>query len=208
MTPFRDHLIAACTAKAKDLGRKLTSLEIVDLACLSHDVCMPAIKAPRNATPIADGAEQVYALYPRKIAPDAAKKAITIVLKKHELPYLLDKTNQFAEAVRSWPSSYRYKSDGMDLCPHPATWFNRGSYADDPKEWKRFGSRKSVEHQYIPPAEPHGWRSTFPDFVDADKPWNQLQPAQHAYILSAMNTGHHFSEPVEQLEQEQSLRNA
>ena len=37
----------------------------------------------------------------------------------------------YADATTRWPVADR------QFIPHPATWFNRGSYDDDPKEWSR-----------------------------------------------------------------------
>ncbi len=138
------------------------------------------IRASKKPSP---EAEKIYLIYPRHVAPDEAKKAIDVALQKVEYDYLLAKTTQFAEAVNSWPSSYRYTQDGRDTCPYPATWFNKGRYLEEASEWKRFGARKPASHQYIAPPEPEGWRDMFPDFVDRHKEWKDLQPEQHRLIL-------------------------
>lgn len=138
----------------------------------------------RKRGEVVPDAEQVYALYPKKVGRDEALRAITHALKKNTLEYLLGKTNLFAEAVASWPVSYRYNQDGRDMCPNPATFYNQGRFADDPKEWKRFGARKAAPHQYVSPPEPPHWREAFPDFTEKEKPWNLLQPAQQAYIIA------------------------
>jgi hypothetical protein len=153
-------------------------------------------------------ADQVYALYPRKINPEDAKIAITKALKKRELAYLLDKTNQFAEAVNSWPSSYRYGKDGRDLCPYGSSWFNSGGYDSDVKEWKRFGARNAAPHQHVSPPEPVGWQEAFPDFTDRDKAWTALQPAQQAYIVANMATAATFTALPLAVEESERLRKA
>jgi hypothetical protein len=99
------------------------------------------VKRQQKKADIAEGAEQIYDAYPKHVGREDALKAITKALKAHPIEYLLDKTNQFRMAVESWPSSYRYFPDGGDRCPHPSTWFNRGSYADAVKEWRRAGAR-------------------------------------------------------------------
>lgn len=43
--------------------------------------------------------------------------------------YLWAKTRAYAAAVALWPE------EETQFIPHPATWFNRGSYDDDPNEW-------------------------------------------------------------------------
>lgn len=85
-----------------------------------------AYKGPINA-------EAVYAAYPRKIGKQAALKAITSAQKKAFITWdaLLAKTVSYANAVAQWPESEK------QYIPHPATWFNRGSYEDDPNEWVR-----------------------------------------------------------------------
>jgi len=155
-----------------------------------------ALQPRRERAPVEPAAEQVYALYPKKVGRDEALRAISKQLKKHPLDYLLGKTNMFARAVDSWPVSYRYTQDGRDLCPLPSTWFNQGRFADDPKEWRRFGARKGAEHQHISPAEPADWRQHFPDFVDRDKPWNLLQPAQQQFIITTLQAAGHFTAEV------------
>jgi hypothetical protein len=49
---------------------------------------------------------------------------------------LLFRTRAYATATESWPESEK------QFIPHPATWFNRGSYDDDPATWERKGSGK------------------------------------------------------------------
>jgi len=102
-------------------------------------------------------AESIYAAYPRKVGKQAAIKAIKKVIragKKNEdwmceqmgaidtdndrpmagptvETVLLERTKAYAAATASWPAADK------QFIPHPATWFNRGSYDDDPKEWVR-----------------------------------------------------------------------
>lgn len=75
-------------------------------------------------------ADDIYAAYPRKVGKQAAIKAIQ-KWGKLGLPNLLTKTKAFAACVAQWPEAEK------KFCPHPATWFNRGSFDDDPKEWVR-----------------------------------------------------------------------
>jgi hypothetical protein len=51
--------------------------------------------------------------------------------KLSPVEYLLDRVQLYAAAVAKWPAADK------QFIPHPATWFNRGSYDDDPKEWSR-----------------------------------------------------------------------
>jgi hypothetical protein len=75
--------------------------------------------------------ESVYSEYPRKVGKSDALKAITMALKKKPFLELLDRTKAYSIAVEKWPEQDR------QFVPHPATWFNRGSYDDDPATWER-----------------------------------------------------------------------
>lgn len=97
-----------------------------------------AVKPPRPTRTIV---EQIFDSYPRKIAKIGAIKAISNAIRDltketgaDPVPYLLERTQAYAAAVAKWPASARYPN-GRDVCPHPATWFSRGSYTDDPREW-------------------------------------------------------------------------
>jgi hypothetical protein len=79
-------------------------------------------------------AEVIYEAYPRKIGKTQAIKKLKAIIKAGDNPYfeaamILEATKQYAAAVELWPARDRA------YIPHPATWFNRGSYLDDPKEW-------------------------------------------------------------------------
>lgn len=201
---FKDRLIQSCTEEAKRLGRGLFKVEIIDLADRLH---AEALKERKRGA-IQPDAEKIYELFPKKVGKEDALRAITSALKKHDLAYLMGKTNQFRLAVESWPVSYRYNQDGRDLCPNPATFFNGGRYEDDPKEWKRFGARHAAPHQTIAEPEPPGWREAFPDFVDRDKKWEGLQPAQRQYIIASLATATIFSESPHADSEATKLRHA
>jgi hypothetical protein len=89
----------------------------------------PAYRLVKGGDAIAQ-ADAIYEAYPRKVAPDAAKRAIKAALKKVGFDELLAAVTEFAASP---------KGQG-EFCPHPATWFNEGRWADDRKEWKRAGS--------------------------------------------------------------------
>ena len=89
-------------------------------------------------------AEDIYAAYPRKVGKQGAIKIIKrLTFNNISAAWLLARTQAYAKAIESWP-----EEDGKYI-PHPATWFNRGSYDDDPKEWERNtapASQFSVSH--------------------------------------------------------------
>jgi len=73
----------------------------------------------------------IYEAYPRKSGKADALKAIQKALVAHPAEKLLAATQAYATATAAWPEADR------KFIPHPATWFNRGSYDDDPETWKR-----------------------------------------------------------------------
>ncbi len=83
---------------------------------------------PSSAPPMETA---IYELYPRKVGKADALKAIRHALKTCPNERLHAQTSAYAAAVASWPTAER------QFIPHPATWFNRGSYDDDPETWKR-----------------------------------------------------------------------
>lgn len=97
--------------------------------------------------PLAVVAEDIYKAYPRHVGKADAIKAIIRQVKRAQpasASYLLDRAKAYAAAVAQWPE------DEKKYIPHPATWFNRGSYDDDPREWVKGNaaqtSRFSVHH--------------------------------------------------------------
>ena len=78
-------------------------------------------------------AETVYGAYPKKVGRADALKAIKATLKAGAITAdaLLAKVQAYAAAVATWPEADR------KFVPHPATWFNRGSFDDDPATWTR-----------------------------------------------------------------------
>ena len=88
-------------------------------------------EAPKASipSPAATDAEIVYALYPRKQGKAVALKAITGALKRNSLTTLSEATAAFKLATDGWPA------DRRQFIPHPATWFNAGSYDDDRSTW-------------------------------------------------------------------------
>ena len=85
--------------------------------------------------------DAIYKAYPRKVGKEAARKAIAKALKGKSADELMTATKAFADAVKQWPEADRC------FIPHPATWFNRGSYDDDPSEWQRKGAARKSEFE-------------------------------------------------------------
>lgn len=135
----------------------------------------------------------VYNLYPRKVARRDAIAAIRNAARKIPIAVLRERTALFGRCVGRWPEKYRYK-DGRDLCPHPATWFNRESYLEDEKEWlpagmftreddpKTNGQRMEVVNVMI---EPAGWRDQFPGCIYPT--WADMPQDSKLYVIGFMN---------------------
>jgi len=75
--------------------------------------------------------EDIYAAYPRKVGRQQALQAIKKASKVKTRFELLKATKAYATATATWPEADK------KFIPHPATWFNRGSYDDSPSEWVR-----------------------------------------------------------------------
>lgn len=77
-------------------------------------------------------AEKIYQAYPRHVGKAVAIKAIFKALSTldYEDPVtaLLNRVREFAGSPAGNKGEHT---------PHPATWFNRNSFLDDPKEWER-----------------------------------------------------------------------
>lgn len=72
-------------------------------------------------------AEEIYALFPRKVMRGAALRAIRAAMKRASPKLLLEMTRRFGEAWRG-ETNFQY-------CPHGSTWFNGEGYNDSPSEW-------------------------------------------------------------------------
>lgn len=124
---------AAYLIAAKAEGKTFTRIQLAAII----DICIQEWQQKHQQTPAIEfegwnkSPEDIYQAYPRKIGKTAAIKAIKTALKTCSPNNLFTFTNAFAEAVATWPEREK------QFVPHPATWFNRGSYMDDPKEWQR-----------------------------------------------------------------------
>ena len=76
-------------------------------------------------------AESIYQLYPKRVGKADALKAIAKALAMMPADQLRAKVAAYAAATATWTEHDR------QYIPHPSTWFNRGSYDDDPATWAR-----------------------------------------------------------------------
>jgi len=83
----------------------------------------------RTPTSVAE-IESIYQLYPRKMAKNAALKAIESALKTVSVEDLAEAVKSFATCVEGCDSQF---------VPYPASWFNAGRWTDDREEWARIG---------------------------------------------------------------------
>ena len=110
-------------------------------------------------------AEAVYGAYPKKVGRADALKAIKATLKAGAIApdALLAKVQAYAAAVATWPEADR------KFVPHPATWFNRGSFDDDPATWQR-GDARTANGGFtgeVASVRPKGWGTELLDGATA-----------------------------------------
>ncbi len=92
--------------------------------------------------------EEIYRLFPRKVAKPEALKAIQKALTKVSFHDLCSKTQAFAAA----------RNGDVAFCPHPATWFNQERYNDDPSTWVQTHVTQNGTPQCLKMSWPHDWR--------------------------------------------------
>jgi hypothetical protein len=124
----------------------------------------------------------IYLAYPRKIAPDAALRAIQKRLAQG-IP---------AATLLAAVTAYATATAGTEreFIPHPATWFNAGRFADDPAEWKHEpdAPQKKEKASRILPEPDFDWRARArelgmnpPDHLQ----WSQTTPDFRREITAA-----------------------
>ena len=73
--------------------------------------------------------EAIYQAYPKHVQKQAAIKAISKAIKSGRGgSFLLERVQAYAKATTG---------QDRQFIPYPASWFNAGSYDDDPSEWIR-----------------------------------------------------------------------
>ena len=86
--------------------------------------------------------DEIYKVYPRKIAPRAAKKAIEKAVlrisangctEEEARRWLWKKVKEFALS----PAGQKPLDPTHDYRPHPTTFFNQDRFFDDPAEWQK-----------------------------------------------------------------------
>ncbi|WP_154073553.1 hypothetical protein [Bradyrhizobium erythrophlei] len=111
--------------------------------------------------PSPPGFDEWYAIYPRKKAPQAAKKAFAKALASGliALPVLMERTRAFAATWANEPK------DRRKFIPYPASWLNAGGYDDEPE-----GGGEPAPAPINPRTfDDDGWRRRLKYFQDADK---------------------------------------
>lgn len=116
-----------------------------------NDGTEPAASPRARATCTESQAAAIYAMYPRKIKPIPAKKAIREAVQRiaesgndDPLAFLQARVLAYAASESAKPPP----AGETDWRPHPASWFNSGSYDNDDIEWtKPNGSGSSKNHR-------------------------------------------------------------
>jgi len=78
-------------------------------------------------------AEEIYKLYPKKVAKEEGIKAIVKALAKVSKETLIEAVTAYGEARKGADEKYT---------PNPATWFNGARWEDDRDTWKQKEDRK------------------------------------------------------------------
>lgn len=94
----------------------------------------------------------IYEAYPRKVSPDEAHKAIAKALGFVEFDELLRLVKLYAAARRQPGQVFKYT-------PHPARWFKRGRWKEDPADWNQLDEDPKP-----------GFSDTFKDFLNDGDP--------------------------------------
>ncbi|MBK8477776.1 MAG: hypothetical protein IPL39_16170 [Opitutaceae bacterium] len=120
----------------------------------------PISDSDSDTVPSIVSAGAIYEAFPKKVGRAEAVKAIERTLKAGTItgPALLAKVQAYAAAVATWPEADRR------FVPHPATWFNRGSFDDDPATWAR-GDVRTANGGFageVASVRPQGWGNELP----------------------------------------------
>lgn len=86
----------------------------------------------REVVPDVSPFERFWAAYPRHTSKGAARAAWPKALKKTRAERIIQRAEDFAEAVASWPEEERKR-----FVPHAATWLNQERWDDDMDEIRR-----------------------------------------------------------------------
>jgi hypothetical protein len=92
--------------------------------------------AAAQPAPVRKAVEAIYEAYPRKIGKAEAAKAIRKALSNLQTAGRSEREAQeyLFRRTQSYASSPAGKNG--EFTPYPATWFNRGSFDDDEREWQ------------------------------------------------------------------------
>ncbi len=101
-------------------------------------------------------AAEIYECYPRKVARPEAIKAICAAIDRGTSPIvLMERTKAYAQARESSDNGFT---------PHPATWFNREQFNDDPSTWRE------TSHIKPKPKEPEPTGAAYRVWDSSGKP--------------------------------------
>lgn len=186
--PFGDNFVLAVrhylsTNRLTSLGQ-INGEILADIAQQFHDHHAAQQKTRKKRGEATPEEIAIYEAYPRKVARGNAIISIRSAMPRYR-GNLLEVVQRYAHCVARWPNGYRYK-EGRDLCPHPATWFNRESYLESEREWLPAGmftredDRKTSDYGVAQPAlsEPENWSAQIKDHetlgILAPRSWDSI----------------------------------
>lgn len=102
--------------------------------------------APPTAAsrPVRNPVEAIYQAYPRKVGKGEAVKAIRRAISNMQAAGRSERAAQEYLFVRTAAYARSPAGRNGEFTPHPATWFNRGSFDDDEQEWQRPGDANAM----------------------------------------------------------------
>lgn len=191
--PFGEYLMAFIREFRKENPGGVSDKMWCEGFTRAHDAWHAARKPKKQpAAPASSEAAKIYALYPRKVARNAALKAISKALKNVPFETLEGAVMAYASITARWRKADR------SFIPHPSTWFNDGRWEDDPKDWERDGMRSAFTP--IPGStitEPAGWlqfmMSEYPEWIrfknETAPTWMRLTDPERTQVIELMAKG-------------------
>ena len=170
---FAEHAFAACSRKAKEVGRRLNKDEWLETVQSAYD------SYPHAGLLVSDSQK------PKKAAPKVVEEDWLAQLEANPAYVGIDIRRELGKA-QAWAS---VRGVGVSQRRF-VNWLNK-AMTDRPIQYSGAGKTSFAPAQPQQQVEPTGWRewvrdnSTDPS--NADKPWSALDASAQRYIISQLN---------------------
>jgi len=122
---------------------------------------------------VASQEELIYQAYPRHVGKRDALAAINKAVKRMEKGENGAPLSQAKALGELWKAAAKYAQSPSgqqgELTPHPATWFNKSRYLDDPKEWSTGGSSDAKRNPRSSAAVVEQSRDALQEFIRRER---------------------------------------